>query len=342
MMNGNSNRPTEDILWAAQEKDESKGWRIRAMGSTIRLLWFRYRHCRLLVQLTILTLVALAFPIRTFLTSSWPQIHDFQQQHVDWQLGPLWKTKPVQQTSYIDLMALQNLVTDHKGVQFSRCNVNVKIDHRMSRDQNRTTILNDKLPDFIYIDMEKPQEEIAELLEDVSNRCEINMTFPPVRKKPDASHMIFGVATTLERLKASVDTFAHWAGGTGATMVARCEPDEKISIDEIELKARAAGFNLSVQIQNASWDDRYFELTQVLFEEHGPKVQWAVVMDDDTFFPSMPKLVEYLGKFDATKPHYIGGISEDYWATCELIYLMLLSCLRFAEKYTVPKSTTNL
>jgi hypothetical protein len=34
-------------------------------------------------------------------------------------------------------------------------------------------------------------------------------------------------------------------------------------------------------------------------------------MDDDTFFPSMARLVEFLKQFDETQPHWIGRMSEN-------------------------------
>ncbi|KAL2013733.1 hypothetical protein VTN00DRAFT_1258 [Thermoascus crustaceus] len=114
---------------------------------------------------------------------------------------------------------------------------------------------------------------------------------PVPTTKPEAKHIIFELATSLERLDESLDAIANWAGGTYANIIAVIEPHP----DEEYL-------------------DGYFSLVKVLYKwSDWPTVtKWAAFIDDDTFFPSMANLVSLLEAYDFKGQHYIGGITEDF------------------------------
>lgn len=131
---------------------------------------------------------------------------------------------------------------------------------------------------------------------------------PPV--KVDASHIDFGVATTLGRLNDSIDAFSHWAGYTQTRIFALIEPDKKERIHEVQMKADSMGINLFVTESNEEYQRRYFSLVAHLADNMQRKTQWSCVIDDDTFFLSMTELVKALGEYDARKPMYVGGLSE--------------------------------
>ncbi|KAL2012965.1 hypothetical protein VTN00DRAFT_490 [Thermoascus crustaceus] len=136
----------------------------------------------------------------------------------------------------------------------------------------------------------------------------ITVTVPIPPKRVDASHIIFGVATTYDRLYESLDGFAHWAGHSNAHIYALIEPHGKLG--KLRSKAESLGIVLDIQESDIEYNMRYFSLLRLLHDNLEEGTQWGCVIDDDTFFLSMPRLVERLRSYDATKPYYVGGLSE--------------------------------
>ncbi|KAF2089050.1 glycosyltransferase family 31 protein [Saccharata proteae CBS 121410] len=138
----------------------------------------------------------------------------------------------------------------------------------------------------------------------------------PPATPPDVSHIIFGVATTLERLEASLNAFAHWSGRTGLTIYAVIEPASAEEIVRVEERAAKLQYTLKISESDAEFHDRYFSLLEFLHARiEAGKTQWIAIIDDDTFFPSMTALVDRLGRYDPSKPQYVGGLTEDFGQT---------------------------
>lgn len=136
----------------------------------------------------------------------------------------------------------------------------------------------------------------------------VEVLLPRPPKPADASHIDFGVATTVGRLNDSLDAFAHWAADNRARIFAIVEPED--GIDEVLAKADTLGINLSVQPMAEDFLWRYFALIQHLNKHARPQTQWSVIIDDDTFFLSMSALIEGLKDYDHNERMYVGGISE--------------------------------
>lgn len=138
---------------------------------------------------------------------------------------------------------------------------------------------------------------------------------------PDASALLFGVATTLGRLNDSLADFAHWAGGTNCTIVALVIPSpgsdleqwqEMTLVHPLLERARTLGVDLVVHSSSQGWHEAYVSLLRVLYDARQPgRTEWVILIDDDTFFPSMSRLLRMLARYDPQEPHYIGGVSED-------------------------------
>ncbi|KAJ6072681.1 hypothetical protein N7467_010766 [Penicillium canescens] len=139
---------------------------------------------------------------------------------------------------------------------------------------------------------------------------ELKVPRPP--KLTIASHIDFGVATSVGRLNDSLNAFQHWAGYTRTRIFALLEPDETggEAIREVKTKADAMGINLVITESEDDYLRRYFALIPLLEENARESTRWGCIIDDDTFFLSMPKLVDALAKYDHTTPMYIGGLSE--------------------------------
>ena len=136
----------------------------------------------------------------------------------------------------------------------------------------------------------------------------LTVQVPHAPKNVDASHIDFGVATKLGRLNDSLDQFAHWAGYTRTRIFALVDPSERVP--EVQAKADRLGINLYVTQTEEEYQTRYFSLVSHLNANAREQTRWSVVMDDDTFIVSMPRLVEALNEYDHTKLVYLGGISE--------------------------------
>src|SRR5262249_47739074 len=127
------------------------------------------------------------------------------------------------------------------------------------------------------------------------------------------SEFIFGVATTYERLEESLDTMAHWLGGTNARLIAHMEPSlDTDAPDRVLKKARDLKVNLGTVDSSYEFLDRYFALQKVLWENRSSTTKWFVFIDDDTFFLDLSKVVSTFAKYDPNQAWYIGALTEDF------------------------------
>ena len=150
----------------------------------------------------------------------------------------------------------------------------------------------------------------------------------------DASHIIFGISTTLKRLEASVPPLLRWLPHTNGKLFAIIIESEQIvesegveRVDAVaadprqkaELQARMRGLGMDVTLVEPlelqdSFSLKYFSLIEVMYSSRNDKTKWISLLDDDTFFPSVPALVAMLAKYDHTQEYYVGALSEIWWA----------------------------
>jgi hypothetical protein len=141
----------------------------------------------------------------------------------------------------------------------------------------------------------------------------------------DASNMIFGLQTTIERLRNTVKHLERWLSHTGARLYAvvidsreeKEVPADDNEMQELEKRMRDAGIDARVVHpldRTDSFAQRYFSIVKVLHNARDDKTQWMICIDDDTFFPSMNDLQNMLKEHDPRKPQYLGSLSEDWWA----------------------------
>ena len=144
------------------------------------------------------------------------------------------------------------------------------------------------------------------------NRCfhpvPIRVQMPANRARLDASHIDFAVASTVGRLNSSLEAFAHWAAYSNARILALAEPNKRSA--EVEARAKAMGVDLQITESRDEYQLKYFSLLRHLANKARPETRWSSIIDDDTFFLSLPALVEALSAHDASRPIYLGGLSE--------------------------------
>ena len=151
----------------------------------------------------------------------------------------------------------------------------------------------------------------------------IVLEVPAFERKPiDASHILFGISTTVERLDNSIQYLERWIANTGARLyVVVIGPEEKSpdaqKMKEVESKMHDLGIKVTISeplSMNDVGSQRYFSLTRLMWSNRDDNTRWITLIDDDTFFPSMPSLLGMLGQYDPRKEWYLGGLSEEWWS----------------------------
>ncbi|KAI4274219.1 MAG: hypothetical protein L6R35_006343 [Caloplaca aegaea] len=139
----------------------------------------------------------------------------------------------------------------------------------------------------------------------------------------NASTMMFGMATTLERLDDSSHHIARWLAHTKAKMfvvIIKPEKGTEASDEQIAVKQgvmRDQGMDITLVrplTKGELYTESYFSLVRVMYTHRTDASSWFVLMDDDTFFPSMQALLAMLGKYDSKEQYWIGGVSEQWWS----------------------------
>lgn len=135
------------------------------------------------------------------------------------------------------------------------------------------------------------------------------------------AHLLFGVATSSERLRDSKQSFAHWLAHSGATLVCMVtdEPQELLHLDfeALEAEYAASGMQLKLvarqDIQHTPEQSHMMLIRDLLSYSTGslhPPPHWLGILDDDTFFPSMHALSIELARHDHTRSRYLGALTE--------------------------------
>ena len=181
-----------------------------------------------------------------------------------------------------------------------------------------TTIEDVLLPSTQVIDlMAEPEVNLKECMEPMV------LDVPVIPKVPvDASHVIFGMATLLDRLELSIVDLQRWLANTNAHLVIIAMGPDETDPDPTqtaEMQSKMRGLGLKVTIVNRlgkkdSMPERYFSLVKLMYERREPETKWMAVIDDDTFFPSMHSLLEMLDRHDPEERWYLGAMSEEWWA----------------------------
>lgn len=148
----------------------------------------------------------------------------------------------------------------------------------------------------------------------------LSLAVPQPYPKKQYPHLVFGVATSYERLQASLYSFAHWMSGSGARLVAvvtdaHQKPENNLTA--IQEDFARSGIQVTV-VKPARKDldtpESHFAMIADLLAAADSETKWLGVLDDDTFFPSLYALDAELSKHDHTVPAYLGALSDDFKA----------------------------
>ncbi|KAL8769640.1 MAG: hypothetical protein Q9209_004437 [Squamulea sp. 1 TL-2023] len=139
----------------------------------------------------------------------------------------------------------------------------------------------------------------------------------------NASRMHFGIATTMQRLEESTPYIARWLSDTGAKLfVVGIKPEKGVPPTSKEMavkqaKMRKQGMDVTLLPplkEGELYTETYFSLAKIMYTHRTQETSWFVLMDDDTFFPSMRALLAMLDKYDPAREYWIGAVSEMWWS----------------------------
>lgn len=216
-------------------------------------------------------------------------------EHLDW-LEPYQFTSPIKYVSR-DIIAYPSLTSERPSL----------------------TILDTPLfHDFTTLDLSK-----STIVEREHCLPPLALEVPSGLREPvDASNMIFGMRTTIGRLKDTAKHRARWLPNTGARLYAIVTEDDEMPAKDEDLQALEKQFKdqgMDVTImqpvsEKDSLAQRYFSLVGIMYSARNDMTEWIICIDDDTFFPSMHALSLHLKKYDSSKPQYVGSLSEVWGA----------------------------
>lgn len=81
-----------------------------------------------------------------------------------------------------------------------------------------------------------------------------------------------------------------------------------------EVTTKALSLNLDIKIypSPATFPIAYFSLIKLLFDTRKPSTKWLVLIDDDTFIPSLPSLTAHLSRtYDDNAETLIAALTDD-------------------------------
>jgi hypothetical protein len=134
----------------------------------------------------------------------------------------------------------------------------------------------------------------------------------PTSPKVDTSIMSFGIATNIPRLKDSIPQLSHWLSNTSCPLAVVSPPDDSTLSVSSTIQSPPISINLTVTNSTLPFPKAYFSLVKHLYDSRTSKTQWLVLVDDDTFIPSLPYLVSHLSStYDANKLQLIAAMSDD-------------------------------
>ena len=267
--------------------------RMRLSTSKSRELWRSgpmHASLRRTVQVLILAFVTLSFLLAYVRNGTIPAPSELATFR-SYPPGQPHQQQFKQRTCAPDLESLRrNKVSSH--IEYTR----VEIDTEWVEDipepvSTRIEDLGQPLPGNITISTERRTFK-PKLVAPCEPPIHVRVPKPPPRA--NAPHLVIGAATTVPRLEESLEAWAHWGANTRVRIFVLVEPHDNVS--KVERKARKMGFDITITESSEKYDDRYFSLIRHLYAQRDERTQWAVVIDDDTFFPSMNRLLSRLSR----------------------------------------------
>ena len=207
--------------------------------------------------------------------------------------------------------------------EYRRHCINAKPKHGLKREsliEIPHAILGDSKQ--VTIKEEAPDDAVPEsILPPCESTIRVEVPEFDSDAKVKTSELMLGVATTLKRINDSLPAFSRWLSNTGSPMLVLLVDQPKLNeirepLAEIYAKALDLGIELIFEPYLGLRQDneglKNFALAEVLHKNRKENTKWFGVMDDDTFFLSLPRVFQALEPYDYTKMWYIGALTEGH------------------------------
>lgn len=190
---------------------------------------------------------------------------------------------------------------------------------RFSSTVDRQAIVNISEPligtDQVTLHLDEKESPAKSLPKCTPIELSVPSPYNARRKYPD---LIFGMATTYDRLSEALSSIAHWCSGGGSKLIVIVDDwDDGNAHQVLQLlqEYRESGieaeFTRRLQKSHTTSQSHFMVLTKMV-EESGDETKWFGLLDDDTFFPHLQPLSDALGRLDNTADMYVGALAEDF------------------------------
>ncbi|KAI2642141.1 glycosyltransferase family 31 protein [Xylaria nigripes] len=172
---------------------------------------------------------------------------------------------------------------------------------------------------FKTIDLEKPNFGNEKCVEPLN----VYVPESPYPASGNLSDFMFGVSTTFKRFSGDttspVNEWIYWltdgkGNSNGGKLILLLLDATEAQITHARTILQDAGVDVDVYHSDSTMEMavRYLTLIPTLYNHPDRKnKKWLVSCDDDTFFPSVHRLVQKFEAYDPTELLYIGVLSED-------------------------------
>lgn len=132
----------------------------------------------------------------------------------------------------------------------------------------------------------------------------------PSSPEADTSIFAFGMATTVPRLNMSLRQLSHWLPHSQSPLYVLAPPNPERPI--VEALATSLSMDISITPSEAPFPVAYFALIKLLYKARKPNTKWIVLMDDDTFIPSLPFLTHHLSiHYNCEEEVIVAALTDD-------------------------------
>ena len=189
-----------------------------------------------------------------------------------------------------------------------------------TRGLSRQSLVNVTWPlsaEPIQARLDRLDEATDPILPPCQTSYPLQVPAPDIDRTINTGSLILGAATDLKRLNGSLSEMSRWLANTNARLVVllRDQP-ESSAIDAVQQKAERLHMNVTIVSdpnQNQGEAQSNFGLARLLYSHRTPETKWYGVMDDDTFFLSLNKVLQALAHYDTSKSWYVGTLGERHF-----------------------------
>lgn len=230
-----------------------------------------------------------------------------------------------QENLTLDVEILKHLDVPAKFSYERHC-VNVREDRGLKRSpliSYPESLLKKEDPAEIVLDENfTPNQETQSMFPRCSSEVTIDVPEFRSHAHTPTSSLMLGVATTLKRIEESLPTFSRWLSRTGSPLLVLLvdQPNLDDKAEDV-LRVYTLASDLGIEIILEPYHSTFaadseglknFGLATVLDKHRREETKWFGIIDDDTFFLSLPRMVEALKPYDPEKPWYIGALTEGH------------------------------